>query len=411
MFFIGSQFDILSQILIYSGILLSSCMICHGELVKLKPSTNRLTLFYLNMSLGGFLGSAFVAFFAQRFFTQFLEFPIALVSVFVLLGLSIYLLKTHSASYSKSAANNTHQKILNSHSDKALTLMASSCGVFAILLVVGFVSLNQQFKKNTVELSRNFYGLLSVKYVEVNGVIERRLIDGSTSHGTQSKNKNLAHIPMSYYRENTGVALALQHLFLTPTVDVGLIGLGAGTLATYGRRGDNYTFYELNPNVERIALEYFTYIEQSRANVNVVLGDGRVTLQKELDTGSVNNFNVLVIDAFSGDSVPAHLLTVEAFALYFKHLKANGMLAIHVSNSHLDLTALVKGLAKNSGYSALYFKTKATDKEVTQTEWVVVTNNQLFIRNSKVKRLQSQWPNTNELVWTDNYSNLLSILN
>jgi len=410
MFFIGSQFDILSQILIYSGILLSSCMICHGELVKLKPSTNRLTLFYLNMSLGGFLGSAFVAFSAQRFFTQFLEFPIALVLVFVLLGLSIYLIKTHSATYFKSDANNSYQNNSNNHSDKATTLIASSCGVFAVLLVLGFVSLNQQFKQNTVELSRNFYGLLSVKDVEVNGLVERRLIDGTTSHGTQSQNKNLAHIPMSYYRENTGVALALQHLFLTPTINVGLIGLGAGTLATYGRRGDDYTFYELNPNVERIAHEHFTYIKQSRANVNVVLGDGRVALQKELDNGNVNNFDVLVIDAFSGDSVPAHLLTVEAFTLYFKHLKAEGIIAIHVSNSHLDLTALVKGLAKNAGYSALYFKTKATDKEVTQTEWIIATNNQLFIKNNKVKRLQSQWPSTNELVWTDNYSNLLSVL-
>ncbi|WP_077338775.1 fused MFS/spermidine synthase [Pseudocolwellia agarivorans] len=394
MFFIGSQFDILSQVLIYSGILLSSCMICHGELVKLKPSTDRLTLFYLNMSLGGFLGSAFVAFVAQRFFTQFLEFPIALVAVFILLGLCTYILKSFS----------------NNKAEKFTTLIASSCGVFAILLVVGFVSLNQQFKENTVELSRNFYGILSVKDVEVNGIVERRLIDGTTSHGTQSQNENLAHIPMSYYRENTGVALALQHLFLTPTMNVGLVGLGAGTLATYGRRGDNYTFYELNPNVERMARQYFTYIEQSRANVEVVLGDGRVTLQKELDNGTINNFDVLVIDAFSGDSVPAHLLTTEAFELYFKHLKADGVLAIHVSNSHLDLTALVKGLAKNSNYSALYFKTKATEKEVTQTEWVVVTNNKSFIRNTKVKRLQSQWPNANELVWTDNYSNLLSVL-
>ena len=193
-------------------------------------------------------------------------------------------------------------------------------------------------------------------------------------------------------------------------MNVGLIGLGAGTLATYGRRGDSYTFYELNPNVERMARQYFTYIDNSKANVEVIIGDGRVTLQKELDNGDANAFDVLVVDAFSGDSVPAHLLTVEAFDLYFSHLKASGVLAIHVSNSHLDLTALVKGLAANRDYSALYFKTEATDTEVTQTEWVIVTNNQSFIRNTKVKRLQSEWPNDNELIWTDNYSNLLSVL-
>ena len=394
MFFIGSQFDILSQVLIYSGILLSSCMICHGELVKLKPATQRLTLFYLNMSLGGFLGSAFVAFVAQRFFTQFLEFPIALVSVFVLLGICTYLLR-----------KTNHQD-----NNKAPILIASSSGVFAVMLVLGFVSLNQGFKENTLEMSRNFYGILSVKDVDVNGRVERRLIDGTTSHGTQSQVAALANTPMSYYRENTGVALALEHLFLTPTKNVGLVGLGAGTLAAYGRRGDSYTFYELNPNVERMARKYFTYIANSKANVNVIIGDGRVTLQKELENGQGNNFDVLVIDAFSGDSVPAHLLTTEAFALYFNHLTLDGILAIHVSNSHLDLTSLVKGLAKKSGYSALYFKTEATDKEVTQTEWVIVTNNASFIRKVKVKRLQSQWPNENEMVWTDNYSNLLSVL-
>ncbi|WP_426356834.1 spermidine synthase [Pseudocolwellia sp. HL-MZ19] len=394
MFFIGSQFDILSQVLIYSGILLSACMICHGELVKIKPSTDRLTLFYLNMSLGGFLGSAFVAFVAQRFFTQFLEFPIALVSVFILLGCCTYLLRNSSVK----------------DNNKYPALIASSCGVFSIMLVMGFVSLNEQFKENTVELSRNFYGILSVKDVDVNGVVERRLIDGTTSHGTQSLDEQLANIPMSYYRKDSGVALALQHLFLTPQMNVGLIGLGAGTLATYGRRGDSYTFYELNPNVERMARQYFSYIENSKANVNVIIGDGRVTLQKELGEGDAKAFDVLVVDAFSGDSVPAHLLTVEAFDLYFSHLKTSGVLAIHVSNSHLDLTALVKGLAANLDYSALYFKTEATDAEVTQTEWVIVTNNQSFIRNAKVKRLQSEWPNRNELVWTDNYSNLLSVL-
>jgi len=397
MFFIGSQFDILSQVFIYSGILLSSCMICHGELVKLKPSTDRLTLFYLNMSLGGFLGSAFVAFVAKRYFSQFLEFPIALVCVFILLGCSTYILKKSSNSS-------------NMSNDKASGPIIISSGVFALLLVLTFVSLNQKFKQNTVELSRNFYGILSVKDVDVNGVVERRLIDGTTSHGTQSQNENLAHIPMSYYRKDSGVALALQHLFLTPSMNVGLVGLGAGTLASYGRRGDSYTFYELNPNVERMARQYFTYIEQSSADVNIIIGDGRVTLQKELDNSKTNDFDVLVIDAFSGDSVPAHLLTTEAFELYFKHMKTDGVLAIHVSNSHLDLTSLVKGLANNSGYSALYFKTKATEKEVTQTEWVVVTNNQSFIRNAKVKRLQSEWPNDDELIWTDNYSNLLSVL-
>ena len=407
MFFIGSQFDIISQVIIYSAILLSSCMICHGELVKIKPSTERLTLFYLNMSLGGFLGSAFVAFVAQQLFTQFLEFPIALVSVFILFALCVWLARN------KQTNNNTIE-------DKSSFLLAASSVVFAVVLVGGFVSLNSQFKENTIELSRNFYGLLSVKDVEVNGQVERRLIDGTTSHGTQSLNQEKSLTPMSYYRKNTGVALALEHLFLTPTKSVGLIGLGAGTLATYGNRGDRYTFYELNPNVERMARKYFSYIEASKANVDVIIGDARVTLQNELLQNSSkatnNKFDVLVVDAFSGDSVPAHLLTHEAFLLYTKHMKQQGLLAIHVSNSHLDLTPLVKGLANSIGYQAVYFKTKVTESEVTQTEWVIVTNNKAFLRTVKVQRLMSEWPENidgsvkQDVVWTDDYSNLLSVL-
>ncbi len=400
MFFIGSQFDIISQVLIYSAILLSSCMICHGELVRIKPNTERLTLFYLNMSVGGFLGSAFVAFVAQRLFDQYLEFPIALVSVFVLLALCIWLLQAQS----------------KGEQEKFSQAIASSSIVFAVLLVVGFVSLNEKFKENTVELSRNFFGLLSVKDVDVNGVVERRLIDGTTSHGTQYIDEQLTQVPRSYYRKDTGVALALEHLFMSPRKHVGLIGLGAGTLAAYGKKGDTYTFYELNPNVERMAREYFSYIDTSKADVRVKLGDGRVTLQRELESGDFALFDVLVIDAFSGDSIPAHLLTQEAFELYTARMKDEGIIAIHVSNSHLDLTPLVKSLADNISYSSLYVKTKANTEEVTQTEWILITKNTAFLRNTKVKRLMTEWPQSvknlgdKKLIWTDNYSNLLSVL-
>jgi len=394
MFFIGSQFGIISQIVIYSLILLASCMVCHGELVKLRPSADRLTLFYLNMSLGGFLGSAFVAFIAQKIFSQFYELPLALFSVYVLFSLCLYLTKAKS------------------ETGKSKTLLNGMSIISLFSLIVFFNYLHTLFANNTVASSRNFYGILTIKDVEVNDKVERRLIDGTTSHGTQSQNEELEHIPMSYYRADTGVALALEHLFPMMNVKVGLIGLGAGTLAAYSRPGDEYTFYELNPDVEAMAWRYFSYLEDSKGDISIVLGDGRVSLNRELASGQLNNYQVLVLDAFSGDSVPAHLLTKEAFELYFKHLDEEGILAIHVSNSHLDLTSLTRGLAGSLNKSSLYVKTDANNAEVNQTQWVIITNNKAFLNNAKVKDLTSPWPNSidKNIVWTDDYSNLLSVL-
>ncbi|NQY65122.1 MAG: fused MFS/spermidine synthase [Alteromonadaceae bacterium] len=219
-------------------------------------------------------------------------------------------------------------------------------------------------------------------------------------------------IARSYYRQNTGVAIALEQLGATGAIKAGFIGLGAGTLAVYGRTGDNYTFYELNPDVERFARSHFSYLAQSKANIEVVLGDARVTLTREFKQQGSQAYQLLVVDAFSGDSIPAHLLTKEAFALYWQYLKEDGVLAIHISNSHLDLTPLVRGLADTFDKQALYFKTLAEQQGGHNAEWVLVTNNKRLLANAKVKRFASKWSagSENKIVWTDNYSNLLSVL-
>ena len=404
MFFIGSGFDIISQIIIYSVILFSACMLCHGELVRLKPKVEHLTLFYLNMSLGGFLGSVFVAFVAQNIFTQFLEFPLGILAVYVLLCMSL----THKDS----------RESLPVKSQLANKLIIRSSVVLGITLLILFSYLNYLFANTNVVSSRNFYGILSVKDVSVNNEIERRLIDGSTSHGTQrfvnsqsgnSENTlNMDNTPRSYYRKNTGVAIALEQSRQGRPLKVGVIGLGAGTLAAYGHSGDKYTFYELNPDVVHMANQYFSYLSQAKADVNIVVGDGRVSLTEE----SPNNFDVLVVDAFSGDSIPVHLLTEEALTLYFQQLKFEGVLAIHISNSHLDLTKLTKGLARAFNQQALYFKTAKGQGNTNEAEWVLLTNNQQFINSAMVKLYESRWPINSEdsIVWTDDYSNLLSVL-
>jgi len=388
MVFIGSQFDIISQVIIYSSILFSACMICHGELARLKPHTDKLTWYYLLLSLGGFLGSAFVAFVAQNIFQQFLEFPLAIISVFVLLSCAIII------------------------DEKQFNALAKTSMASAVICFIIFILLNSQYVKTDIHSERNFYGILSVKEVLINNKKERRLIDGTTSHGTQSLEPNEQYIPLSYYRENTGVALALEKLSQSSAIHAGFVGLGAGTLAAYGKRGDRYRFYELNPAVTAAANNYFSYLSDSKAEIELILGDGRVSLTQETNAGINHQFDILVIDAFSGDSIPQHLLTTEALTLYWQQLKTNGVLAVHISNSHLNLAPLMRGLAENSGKSIRYFITHAKNSTGHDTEWVWLTNNKKLLNSPIIKAYTSSWSDggKEKVIWTDNYSNLLSVL-
>ncbi|PHS16360.1 MAG: hypothetical protein COA86_12025 [Kangiella sp.] len=279
------------------------------------------------------------------------------------------------------------------------------------LLLSLFLYLNGLFSQSDIFNARNFYGILSVKDVIIDGEIERRLIDGTTSHGTQSLQPNKKQIARSYYRANTGVAFALEQLGRKKQINAGIIGLGAGTLAVYGRTGDNFTFYELNPNVARIANSHFTYLAQSKANIEIVLGDGRMSLANELSTKGSRQYQLLVIDAFAGGSIPVHLLTKEAFSLYWKHLALDGILAVHISNSHLELSPLVGGLAKYFDKEAFYVKTVAEYQGHHDVEWVLLASKTTSL-NSDFYRFVGEWPRTDAdtILWTDSYSNLLSVL-
>jgi hypothetical protein len=417
MYFIGSSFDIVSQVVIYGCILFIACMICHGELALLKPKADHLTLFYLLLALGGFLGSAFVAFIAQNIFHQFLEFPLAIISVAALLALSLlFSMKDLNKKPNKELKKEPKQE--STKQSKALLWASVSLAIF---MSFALWLLNQQYVETNVTSERNFYGILSVKDVDVNGNMERRLIDGTTSHGTQSLVPNKTHIPLSYYRKNTGVALAIKHMQKLRAenktfIHAGFVGLGAGTLAAYGHSGDTFTFYELNPTVVSAANNYFTYLSDSQAKVNIVVGDGRVSLQGE---EAKKSYDLLVIDAFSGDSIPQHLLTKEALDLYWRHIKDDGVLAIHISNTHLDLAPIVMGLAKAVNKRGLFFNTKASQEGEHDALWALITDNQRIINHPLVKAYQSPWPKqldkdgrviNNAILWTDDHSDLLSIL-
>lgn len=396
MFFIGSWFNLYSQLAIYSLILLSACMICHGELALLKPGAGRLTLFYLMISLGGVLGSAFVVFFAQSLFSNYYEFPLAIIVVFFLMAGCVL--------WQRSARDLPQER--------RPLLLAQLAIVYSLALSGVFFYLNTLNNQNDVLAVRNFYGILKAKDVEVNGRLERRLIDGTTSHGTQLLAAEATGTPVSYYRRGTGVALALEHLPASGNMQVGIIGLGAGTLAAYGRPGDSYRFYELNPQVKAFANNQFSYLSDSDADIDIVLGDARVSMARKLAEEGGDNYDLVVVDAFSSGAIPAHLLTKEAFELYWNHLKPAGALAVHISNSHLNLSPLVREIALSMNKSARYFKVLANEYDVNDAEWVVIADDEEFFKHPEVAQQVVSWPETTRstTIWTDDYSNLLSVL-
>lgn len=286
----------------------------------------------------------------------------------------------------------------------------SIAGVLAFSLY--FHKLNNVYFKDDVYNSRNFYGTLSVKDFDEVERPTRMLFDGTTSHGTQSLSELERDTPTSYYRLDTGVSLVLQKFAFNQPKKVGVIGLGTGTLAAYGNAGDDYVFYELNPDVEFAAKNYFSYLSTSKADVSVRIGDARVTLQNEFAENGSQEYQVLIVDAFSSDSIPVHLLTLEAFRLYWDHLKEDGLLVLHISNNHLDLLPLVATLSEKLGMKMQHFYSASDNNHAHTAEWVVVTNNKDFYTNEEIASRSTYFKLNNEqkVLWTDAYSNLLSVI-
>ncbi|WP_299072559.1 hypothetical protein [uncultured Paraglaciecola sp.] len=402
-YFIGGQFDILTQLFLYLVILFSGCMICHGELNALKPHQGNTSLFYLVLAVGGVFGSFLVSIVAKNLFDDFLEFPLAIFSVLVLTAMALWW-----PPKDKAVTENMDDNAASHSQHSKLTL-----GIFAVAVVwlLAFMLLNKQYQQYDIVQGRNFYGILAVKDITQGQLNERRLIDGTTSHGSQSLIVSQAAIPKSYYRPETGVQLVIAALSKERKLQVGIIGLGVGALAAYGQAGDHYTFYELNPLVSDYAAHYFSYLSDALAEVDVKLGDARVSLQSELDSGQQNAFDLLIIDAFSGDLIPTHLMTQEAFLLYQQHIAKQGTIALHISNRHLSLLPVILHHSENLGMQVMLFETPGGDYE-HDAQWVVLTNNSRLTESEELRKkqtviIQQQYK---KVIWTDDYSSLLPIL-
>jgi len=275
--------------------------------------------------------------------------------------------------------------------------------------MVLIVFLHIAFRRDTPLAERNFYGSLRVRQtLSYPGATVRTLTNGSIQHGTQIFSPELRHVPTTYYAEDSGVGLALRLCCPGRPRNIGVIGLGVGTIAAYGKPGDRIQFYEINPAVTPIAQNLFTYLRDSQAQISIVEGDARTSLARE----APQKFDVLVIDAFTGDAIPLHLLTTQAVVLYKRHLAPDGILAFHISNQHVDLEPEIAQLAKAASMPAMRVTNPPNDArgEFSAT-WMLLTDNQGFFRQPDVAvRVHTPREQANLRPWTDDYSSLLTLL-
>lgn len=329
----------------------------------------------------------------------------------------------------------TLESLLTSRRGRALVTLALATAVGLVSLTSGLALQVQSEEEETVELDRNFYGALALKERDVGAVIHRMsLTHGRIRHGSQLT--QFSSWPTEYYGPKTGVALAIQEhpqrADTTRQFRVGVVGLGVGTIAAYaGTRvdaeaddavyvtvretdtPDYFRFYELNPLVTRWATDRFTFLGDAMArgaDVAVFEGDARIVLERQLEQGDAQQFDVLAVDAFSSDAIPLHLLTLESMQTYLAHLQTDGILAMHVTNRFVDLLPVVQRLAEATGLSAIYVENFADlSRMVNSSDWVLLTRNQAFLDLEAVREDEEPMPVAGPL-WTDDFSSLFEVI-
>ncbi|WP_374643184.1 spermidine synthase [Hydrogenophaga sp.] len=362
------------------------CMVCHGELVRRKPAVRHLTLFYLMLSVGGALGGLFVGLLAPTLFSAYFELPIALWSTGLLVTCALW------TEIGRRAPRWGH------------ALLGLALLIFGARLVD--VSLNDV--RGYTEVVRNFYSQTRIEdsMDEDLGPV-RTMVHGRITHGEQYLHH--AGKPTAYYCERSGVARALASLPTDRPRQLGVVGLGAGTLAVYGRLGDEMRVYEINDQVVDLAERHFSYLRDTSARIVPVLGDGRLMLERETPQG----FDLLAMDAFSGDSIPTHLVTLEAFDAYTRHLRPGGLLAVHITNTYLDLRPVMAAAAHHLGRIALLVELASGhgDPFCRRSSWVVfVSPEQARALPPSLQGAEVLKPTLGFRPWTDTFSNLFDIL-
>ncbi len=476
--FAGADMPIVRQVVIYSATLFAGCMVCHGELYRLKPDPRQLTSFYLMIAAGGALGGLFVALVAPFVFTNYYEMHLSLGLTGLLLlvvtlkgpaelsaarARGLFLLLAAAGVYGLELAFRVGVEWLRERAGGvpgtgwaswnwpqvaryrgwiwvliaavvvavifrqrrrawAMNWQAATGGLLATGLVALAVALALQIRgslRNSLFSARNFYGVLSVyEYAEAGPDARYYLLQhGRITHGMQFALPQRAREITSYFGPSTGLGLALKHFPRQQNQRVGLLGLGVGTVAAYGKPGDYYRIYEINPQVKEIAERPFSYVARSDAKVEIVMGDGRLSMENEPPQG----FDFLIMDAFSSDAVPVHLLTREAFEIYQRHLKPDGVILVNISNRYLDLRPVVENAAR-----ALGFRSCRIDREdgageedngeggwwLYASSWMILSKNHEFMDRGAIRWAAAPLPEKRVDVplWTDDYTSMFKIL-
>jgi len=445
-----------------AGIFLG-CMTCHGELARSKPDPAYLTHFYLSIATGGALGGMFVGLVAPQLFDGYWEAPFALIAlaalgvycacgeaqrqpatlwrvniVVAVVGAALILLLLGGLPPSNTLAPFTSSwtRILKGDPRWAYAAggaaglvigavllqrhrLLRATALMTLLCVLSFDwSYYRTLAENTVLWRRNFYGTLRVKQYPYGRASIRSLMHGVILHGSQIIDGPERDMPITYYGRSSGIARAIEseQRAVPGQLRIGSVGLGTGTLAAYARAGDLFRVYELNPAVLDIANSQFTFLKDSPAQVEAVLGDARLSMEDALERGEFakpeQRFDVLSLDAFSGDAIPMHLLTREAFAIYERVIKSNGVIAFHLSNRFLDLPPVVDQIARDAGFEAVIVVDRPTSGGLlAQSDWVLVTRNVSFLRRPEIESASTAIRHRNGLRgWTDQYASLLQIL-
>jgi hypothetical protein len=362
-----------------------ACFFCHSAATGLRPQrASEATQFYLFFAVGGALGSFLIGIAAPLVFSFNLDLPVTfLVTALLILAVN------WSAAWNQ----------------RLLWTIASA----AMLVLVFWV--RHAYAHHRIVAVRNFYASLRVTQEPFSspGTTIRTLANGSIRHGTQIFGSDAwSRTPTTYYSTDSGVALAFRYCCKDRARNIGVIGLGAGTLAAYGRAGDNIRFYDINPAVPAVAQNAFTYIRDSAAHVEIVQGDARASLARECP----QHFDVLVVDAFSGDAIPIHLLTTEALALYRRHLTPHGILAFHISNRHVDLEPAIALLAASAGLQARRVSTGSARQlgEFSSTWMLVTADPNFFAKPELLAVIHLPVSKPDLRVWTDDYSALFPLI-
>lgn len=370
---------------LYAAGLFVCCMVCHGELYRMRPGPRHLTTFYLMIAVGGALGALLVGLAAPSLLPGYYELGITLVVAALL-----FTWRTRGSPW-------------------WITGAAVAVSVATLSLAVRNV---QEYRTDTRVMVRNFYGVVRTRDFP-QPVPFRAMYHGAINHGGQLLDPEWKRYPSTYFSRTSGYGRVFASLPATPR-KVGVIGLGAGALAVYARKGDLFRFYEIDPQVAAVALSEFSFLRDAPAQVDIVLGDGRLSLERE----PPQNYDVLAIDAFSGDSIPMHLITKQGMAAYMRHLKPDGVIVFQATNRFVDIAPVVERLATEFGLTAVLVSdasegTYASKHEywTSSTDQIIVTRNKAILNSEAVRSAaEALVPRPNFRVWTDDFYNLLNVL-